>query len=218
MSALRYDGTSVDVFWDGRLCIHMGECGRADNELFVTGRKPWCQPDLVQQRDVVDVCERCPTGALTYARKDGTAEKPYPENLLTVCSNGPLFVRGELEIEGAPPDMPGVRLRAALCRCGKSRNKPFCDDAHEEAGFVDHGAVGPTGDGISTVGGVLKIVASKNGPLLLTGNLTIRSSTGRVAWRGRKCALCRCGGSSNKPFCDGTHKTNGFDDSNPPAG
>jgi CDGSH-type Zn-finger protein/uncharacterized Fe-S cluster protein YjdI len=210
MSAKRFEGASVEVYWESRLCIHVGECGRADNELFVAGREPWCDPDLVQLRDVTEVVERCPSGALTYARKDGVAEKAVPENVLFVANNGPLFLRGDLHIEGAPADMPGVAYRAALCRCGRSKNKPFCDNSHEAAGFVDHGAVGPSGEGISTVGGPLHVAPTENGPLLVTGNLTIRTPTGRVAWRGRKCALCRCGGSSNKPFCDGTHRSNGF--------
>jgi len=45
-----YPGATADVHWDGRLCIHIGECGRAKNELFVGGRQPWCQPDLVDPR------------------------------------------------------------------------------------------------------------------------------------------------------------------------
>ena len=49
--------------------------------------------------------------------------------------NGPLYVRGDLDIDGAESDMKGVRFRAALCRCGQSKNKPFCDNSHEEAGF-----------------------------------------------------------------------------------
>ena len=60
-----YDGAQADVHWDGRLCIHIGECGRARNELFVGGRQPWCQPDQVSPDEVADVVKRCPTGALT---------------------------------------------------------------------------------------------------------------------------------------------------------
>ena len=40
----RYPGKDADVTWDQRLCIHIGECGRAQGDLFVTGRKPWCRP------------------------------------------------------------------------------------------------------------------------------------------------------------------------------
>ena len=65
-----YDGAQTDVHWDGRLCIHIGECGRAKNELFVGGRQPWCQPDLVSPDEVAEVVNRCPTGALprTWSR------------------------------------------------------------------------------------------------------------------------------------------------------
>ncbi len=207
----RYGGNRVDVEWDGRLCIHVGECGRAKGELFVGGRKPWCAPDLVSPAEVVDVVQRCPTGALTYHFKDAeSAEKPDEENSLTVSSNGPYFVRGDLKLEGA--NAPGLAFRAALCRCGRSKNKPFCDNSHEEAGFKDSGAVGETGEPLAGTGGPLRIVPLKNGPLALTGNLTIRASSGRVAWTGTRVALCRCGASNNKPFCDGSHAKIGFSD------
>ncbi len=204
-----YPGTEADVRWDGKLCIHIGECGRAEGELFVGGRKPWCQPDLVPIGNVLDVVERCPSGALTYERKDGgAAESPADENTVTVSYNGPLFVKGDLEIEGAHQE--GVRFRAALCRCGESKNKPFCDNSHEGAGFKDYGAVGSTGETLSSTGGTLKITKAPHGPLLLAGNFVIVASGGRVAWQGTKAALCRCGKSANKPFCDGSHKAAGF--------
>jgi CDGSH-type Zn-finger protein len=122
-----------------------------------------------------------------------------------------LYVRGDLDIENAPEDMAGVRFRAALCRCGLSSNKPFCDNSHEEGGFVDRGSVGDTGPGALTEGGQLAIKPAKNGPLLLRGNFSIRAGSGRAAWQGTKAALCRCGTSKNKPFCDGSHKAAGFE-------
>ena len=209
---VRYEGADADVQWDGRLCIHIGECGRAKNELFVGGRQPWCQPDCVTPDEVADVVTRCPTGALTYARKDGGAEETAePENVVSVVYNGPLYVRGELDIDGAPADAPGVRFRAALCRCGQSKNKPFCDNSHEDAGFKDYGAIGESGDGFDAPGGTLKVGKASNGPLLLSGNFTIVAASGRKAWTGTKAALCRCGHSNNKPFCDGAHKAAGFE-------
>ena len=110
--------------WDRRLCIHIGECGRAADELFVGGRDPWCQPDVVDSEEVSEVVRRCPTGAISYHAKDGTpAEAPPSQNAVVVANNGPLYVTGELDIDGAESDMPAVRFRAALCRCGKSDNK-----------------------------------------------------------------------------------------------
>lgn len=208
-----YDGDVLDVVWDGRLCIHVGECGRADNPLFEGGRKPWCQPDLVSAAEAVDVVMRCPTGALTFEAHDddGPEEVPLPENTVMVANNGPLYLRGDLEIDGAADDMAGVTMRAALCRCGLSKNKPFCDNSHEAGGFVDRGSVGPSGQPLEAIGGTLTVSRAKNGPLLLKGNVTIFAATGRPAWQGTKTALCRCGQSKNKPFCDGAHKAAGFE-------
>jgi CDGSH-type Zn-finger protein len=49
-----------------------------------------------------------------------------------------------------------------------------------------------------------------NGPLLVTGNLEIVSGTGRTTDKVAKTALCRCGQSKNKPYCDGSHVAAGF--------
>jgi len=207
-----YDGEEADVQWDGRLCIHVGECGRANNNLFVGGRQPWCQPDRVSAEEVADVVARCPSGALTYTRKDGgPSEAADAENVVSVMYNGPLYLRGELQVDGAADDMAGVRFRAALCRCGQSKTKPFCDNSHETAGFRDYGAVGESGQGFEAPGGPLKVGRAPNGPLLLSGSFTIVAASGRRAWKGSKAALCRCGQSKNKPFCDGSHKDAGFE-------
>ena len=206
-----YTGEETDVQWDGRLCIHYGECGRASGDLFVGGRQPWCQPDLSSDEEVRDVLLRCPTGALTATFADGSGiEADVEENNTTITQNGPLYVCGKLNIEGVPDDMPGTRFRAALCRCGASNNKPFCDNSHTKAGFTDSGAVGEKGPGHSAEVGELSIKPLPDGPLLFNGNLTIYASTGRKAWQGEKAALCRCGASKNKPFCDGSHKAAGF--------
>lgn len=206
-----YPGERATVTWHGPLCIHIGECGRAKGELFVTGRKPWCQPDVASDDEIEDVVERCPTGALSYRFEDGSREeKASKNNTINVSYNGPLFVRGDLDIDGAPEDVPGLKFRAALCRCGESKQKPFCDNSHEEAGFRDYGAVGESGDAGVQAGGPLQVRPVKDGPVLVKGNVTITGSSGRESWRGTQAALCRCGGSNNKPFCDGQHKQIGF--------
>ena len=210
-TADKYEGQQADVFWEGALCIHIGECGQASGDLFVGGRNPWCQPDLTTVEDTVDVVERCPSGALTHIRKDGgPSEAAAERNVVTVVYNGPLYVRGDLQIAGAESS-PGVRYRAALCRCGESKNKPFCDNSHQKVGFRDFGAVGSTGDGLESEGGTLEIKAAPNGPLIASGNLTIAAASGRKAWSGTSAALCRCGASESKPFCDGSHKRVGFE-------
>ncbi len=83
-----FAGKDAEVHWDSRLCIHIGECGRANNDLFVGGRDPWCQPDTVDVKSVVDVVERCPAGALSYTCSDGSSEEAAAENTVHVANNG----------------------------------------------------------------------------------------------------------------------------------
>jgi len=203
----RYFGKEFNVFWNEPLCIHIEECLRAPGGLFIKDRLPWCKPDCVPAKQAAEIIERCPTGSLTCHAKDGTLlEQPAMENSILVSYNGPFFARGDLSIEGADETKPGVKFRAALCRCGQSKNKPFCDNSHECTHFHDYGAVGEQGPGLKKRGGTLRIKPLPGGPLAVSGNLTILSSSGRTAWEGCSAALCQCGASRKKPFCDGSHK------------
>jgi CDGSH-type Zn-finger protein len=96
-----------------------------------------------------------------------------------------------------------------LCRCGRSGDKPFCDGSHRAAGFADPGTCA-----VAEVAEVeisaLVVRPAPNGPLLLSGGVEVHDAAGTLVFRGPKAALCRCGQSATKPFCDGTHRTVGF--------
>ena len=110
-----FPGKQVNTSWDERLCIHVQECTRARGELFKSGRKPWGEPDRGEPDYLAEVVRRCPTGALTYRRLDGGAEEsPADANRVVVSNNGPLYVEGDLRIDGAQDDMPAC--------LGRSRN------------------------------------------------------------------------------------------------
>lgn len=140
MSKVRsYEGEKITVRFDARRCIHAERCVHGLPAVFDAGSRPWIQPDGATADAVADVIHRCPTGALTYQRSDGGPAEPVPEGPpeIRVVSNGPLYVRGSLEVvdhEGQPVE---TGPRAALCRCGASKNKPFCDNTHLETGFSD---------------------------------------------------------------------------------
>jgi CDGSH-type Zn-finger protein len=98
-----------------------------------------------------------------------------------------------------------------LCRCGQSQNKPFCDGAHNAAGFKASGEpVTRESQPLAVRGGALQVEPLKNGPLEVTGNLEICAGTGRTVDRVTAARLCRCGQSQDKPFCDGSHAVAGF--------
>ena len=124
--------------------------------------------------------------------------------------NGPLIAKNIRRMTDAEGNEVEVKPVMALCRCGASKNKPFCDNSHRHIGFQDAGAVGDTGLPEIESDGPLTIKRIPDGPLEVTGSFTLRAGSGRSAWSGRKAYLCRCGQSANKPFCDGAHKEAGF--------
>jgi CDGSH-type Zn-finger protein len=127
-------------------------------------------------------------------------------NTVHVRENGPLAFRAELVVEGK-----AAGFRATLCRCGTSKNKPWCDASHVAAGFKSSGEPATqSSEPLARRNGLLAVTPTKNGPLEVTGSLEICSGTGRTILRTQQTWLCRCGGSSNKPYCDGTHKKIGF--------
>ena len=84
--------------------------------------------------------ERCPSGRLAYhvAPDPAPVEEELPQEI-AVVDDGPLWVRGRIPIESADGFEYEVRNRVTLCRCGQSKNKPFCDGSHVRARFTDRG-------------------------------------------------------------------------------
>jgi len=199
----RVRGERLELDFEGRRCIHSRFCVTWTPNVFLANVKgPWIHPDAVPVERVVEVAHACPSGAIRYRRLDGGAQEAAPPvNLASVREAGPYAFRAELQIDGAP-----AGFRATLCRCGASKNKPYCDGSHHEIGFTASGetATGKT-EMLAARDGVLAIDPQLNGPLRVRGNLEILSGTGRAVARTTSAYLCRCGGSANKPFCDGTH-------------
>jgi len=196
------EGQRLTLVYEGKRCIHARFCVTGAPGVFLANVKgPWIQPDGIEVERLVEIAHACPSGAIRYQRRDGHADEAAPPvNLLAIREAGPYAVRGDLSIAGAP------QFRATLCRCGASKNKPYCDGSHHEVGFAASGepATGAA-DMLPVRDGPLEIEPQLDGPLQVRGNLEITSGTGRVVARLSQARLCRCGGSANKPFCDGTH-------------
>jgi CDGSH-type Zn-finger protein/uncharacterized Fe-S cluster protein YjdI len=201
-------GEKLELMFETKRCIHARFCVTGTPKVFLANvQGPWIHPDAMPVERVVEVAHACPSGAIRYRRVDGASDETAPPvNLASVRERGPYAFRGELRIDGQSPG-----FRATLCRCGASQNKPFCDGSHNAIGF-DASGEPPSGatDMLPVRDGVLAIDPETNGPLAIRGNLEITSGTGRVVARVTSARLCRCGGSSTKPFCDGTHVKIGF--------
>jgi CDGSH-type Zn-finger protein/uncharacterized Fe-S cluster protein YjdI len=206
----RYIGEKLDISYSAKRCIHAEECIKRLASVFDTSRRPWILPDAGHAEDIRLELHHCPSGALHYESKDGSSAEEIPtENRIILWHNGPLQVTGDLAIEGASVSITD-ETRATLCRCGASQNKPFCDNAHKAIGFVAEDVDTLKIEATETNGKLL-ITATQHGSLQVEGNFRIETEEGKVLYSGTKTWLCRCGHSSRKPFCDGTHKTIGFD-------
>lgn len=200
---------TVELHFEARRCIHARACVLTRPDVFVPNVVgPWLHPERATADEIAALAHACPSGAITYRRKDGVPdERPPQVNLVRIREHGPLAFHGDLRIAGEAP-----RLRATLCRCGASQRKPFCDGSHAAAGFQATGEPATsTSQPLAARDGDLEIVPQRDGPLAVTGNLELVSGTGRTCDRVTETWLCRCGHSQNKPYCDGSHARVGFE-------
>ena len=203
-------GRDVTITFDGSRCVHSRNCVLGHPEVFVPNVKgAWIHPDAAPAETVLQIGVSCPSGAIRVARNDAsaTSELPPVVNTLRLRENGPLSLEAPMLIGG----VAGSSVRATLCRCGASRNKPYCDGSHAEAGFV---ATGETpvkeSEPLAVRDGPVEVLPLPNGPLKLAGNIEVVSGTGKTLNRATQVFLCRCGASKTKPYCDGSHKAAGF--------
>jgi CDGSH-type Zn-finger protein/uncharacterized Fe-S cluster protein YjdI len=203
------EGRDLTLIYEGKKCIHSRFCVTWGPKVFIANVKgPWINPDAMSTDALTEIAHVCVSGAIRYKRKDGQPDESPPQvNLISVREAGPYAIRADIRLDGAP----ATSYRYTLCRCGASKNKPFCDGSHHEVNFVASGEP-PTAkaDMLPVRDGPLAIDPLVDGPLQVRGNMEIISGTGRVVARLESARLCRCGASNTKPFCDGSHARVGF--------
>jgi CDGSH-type Zn-finger protein/uncharacterized Fe-S cluster protein YjdI len=201
-------GQNAVIEFDESKCVHSRHCVLDRPDVFVPNVSgEWIHPDAATPGEVVALARNCPSGAIVARRLDGGAEESPPHvNTVRVLENGPLAVRATLAINGT-----SAGYRATLCRCGQSKNKPYCDGSHTTAGFAASGEPAPKdSEPLAVRGGVVNVATRPNGPLKVVGPVELISGTGHTIHRAQELFLCRCGQSKNKPYCDGSHKAAGF--------
>ncbi len=133
-----YRSSSIIVTFEPRFCIHAARCLTNLPDVFDVDMKPWIQPQNAPADRVAEVVMTCPTGALHFRRlDDGQEEKPDPQTTVEIRPAGPLFLRGNVQIKDASGNVIRQDTRVALCRCGYSANKPFCDGSHRAVRFEE---------------------------------------------------------------------------------
>jgi len=135
-----YQGKDITIHDTPRVCAKVGYCTAGSPKVFESGRNPWIEPDAEPAEKVVETIRKCPSGALAYT-VGGVFHDEYSSDTpeVEILKNGPLCVRGSIELESS--EKPVSTEHYTLCRCGQSNNKPFCDSAHLKVGFKDEGII-----------------------------------------------------------------------------
>lgn len=205
-----YKNEHVEVTWDQKKCIHAKECVHGLPEVFDISKNPWIDPNEAKSlEDLKKVIKACPTGALHYhLQETGNSESPDNENTISIEKDGPLYARGDIHIIDMDDNTLMKDTRIAFCRCGASSNKPFCDNSHIEANFEAGTSYNPERLELEPSrknGGELTTKLVPNGPFVVEGNYELHGES-KITKTEKKMSFCRCGASSNKPFCDGSHR------------
>ena len=130
-----YPGRRITIHDNRAICAHAGYCTEGLASVFSSEREPWIDPDGASVDEIVATVRKCPSGALSYSI-DGVEQDVGPRDPeIAATENGPYAVTGGIELRGAQFGDGASREHFTLCRCGASRNKPFCDGSHWDIKF-----------------------------------------------------------------------------------
>jgi len=132
-----YVGKEIVVLDNRGTCCHFGNCTDHLPEVFHHEGELFVTPDGAGPDAIEAIVRACPSGALGFIKDGVTYEGESREEEIYVAQNASYYVRGGIELEGESLNKGALREHYALCRCGQSKNKPFCDGSHWYAGFSD---------------------------------------------------------------------------------
>ncbi len=134
---ITYTKDDVTVVWNPAKCIHSGACVKGMPEVFRPKEKPWVVLESADMELVKKQVALCPSGALsirTHSSKEASADNVA---IIQVASKGPLLVSAPVVVIEADGTETRHQKNIALCRCGASQNKPYCDGTHRKIQFND---------------------------------------------------------------------------------
>ncbi|RYE25763.1 MAG: hypothetical protein EOP51_03025 [Sphingobacteriales bacterium] len=134
-----YSNGEITVVWKPGQCIHSTLCWKGLIGVFNPKKRPWVDIQGAGTNNIKDQVEKCPSGALSYFMNKAGEAKPAiaVETTVEVTANGPLLVYGNITVKNKNGAEEKKYKVTALCRCGASANKPYCDGSHVKTGFKD---------------------------------------------------------------------------------
>lgn len=132
-----YAGKKITIHDNRGICAHAGVCTDNLPSVFRMRNEPWIVPDSAEVQEIIDTIRGCPSGALSYSIDGEEYRDQDREPKVTLSKDGPYCVTGGVELLNVPRGEGASEEHYTLCRCGGSKNKPFCDGTHWHIGFKD---------------------------------------------------------------------------------
>lgn len=132
-----YRGKNITVHFNLGVCSHDGSCIRMLPSVFNINCRPWITPDNGDIEKIIDVIKHCPSGALSFTI-NGVKHTDFHHGRLKIkiARKGPLEFYGGVMLKDDIGTVPETYDHYTLCRCGHSKNKPFCDGKHLKHKFT----------------------------------------------------------------------------------
>lgn len=130
-----YEGKDITIYDNRGVCSYDSSCTRLLPTVFKKKDRPWIDPDGASVAEIIDTVEKCPSGALSYGIGSRRYQELDREPAIRTKKDGPLEITGGILLKDDQGCQPECKEHYTLCRCGNSKNKPFCDGGHEEHGF-----------------------------------------------------------------------------------
>lgn len=132
----KYTNGEITIVWKPQLCIHSRKCFTGLAAVFDPAKKPWINMSAASTSAIVAQVKKCPSAALSFFFNDeGVVDESVGGFTVEVLPNGPLVTSGNFTVIHKDGRKEFLREAAAFCRCGGSKNKPFCDGSHELIDF-----------------------------------------------------------------------------------
>lgn len=132
-----YSNGEVTIVWKSNLCIHSTNCINGLPGVFDMNKRPWINAEGATTNQIIDQVKKCPSGALSFYLNNNKekGETEMSNVRITLLENGPILLKGKVEVKNSKGEIVPTEETTALCRCGGSKNKPFCDGTHNTNGF-----------------------------------------------------------------------------------
>lgn len=132
-----YQGTKISIHDNRSICAHAGACTDGLPSVFRMKQEPWIDADAAGIEEIIAVIESCPSGALSYSVDDLEPSDKGENPAVYIAPNGPYVVSGGDGLLDTVWGEGASKNKYTLCRCGASKNKPFCDGSHWAIEFKD---------------------------------------------------------------------------------